>query len=190
MLTRAALDFVNHILTDATWARIRLQPYAGLNARFSLGRIVVPVTITDAGLFSPGDQQAVPIVSIQLPADAPLRALTDRPSMFAAAQISGSAEFAEALGFVFRNLRWEAEDDISLLLGDVAARRLVQGGRKFAQWHVQRARNLALNAAEYLTEEAPAIARHADVARFCGAVDAVRDDCARIERRLQLLETR
>lgn len=60
-------------------------------------------------------------VSITLPADAPLRALTDRPALMASAQISGSAEFAECLGFIRRNLHWDVEADVSTLVGDIAA---------------------------------------------------------------------
>lgn len=190
MLTGTALKFVNHVLIGTTWARTRLKPFAGLSARFSFGPFAVPVTVSDVGLFTASEQNTTAAVCIQLPANAPLRALTDRPSLFAAAQISGSAEFAEALGFVFRNLRWEAEDDLSRLVGDVAAHRLLQGGRRFGQWQLQRAKNLALNVAEYLTEEIPVIARHTDIEHFCSAVDVVRNDCTRLEKRLQKLESR
>jgi ubiquinone biosynthesis protein UbiJ len=190
MLTRTALNFVNHVLTGETWARTRLQAFAGQTAQLSLGPLDLPICITSAGFFKNGDQAATPTVTIQLPADAPMRALTDRPSLFAAAHISGSAEFAEALGFVFRNLRWDVEDDLSQLVGDIAARRLLQGGKHFAQWHLQRVRNLALNVAEYLTEESATLARRADVAHFCIAVDTLSDDYARLEERVQKLQIR
>jgi ubiquinone biosynthesis protein UbiJ len=190
MLTRTALNFVNHVLTGETWARTRLQAFAGQTAQLSLGPLTIPICVTSAGFFETGDQALTPTVTIQLPTDAPMRALTDRPSLFAAAHISGSAEFAEALGFVFRNLRWDVEDDLSQLVGDIAARRLLQGGKHFAQWHLQRVRNLALNVAEYLTEESATLARRADVAHFCIAVDTLSDDYARLEKRVQKLQPR
>lgn len=189
MLTGTALNFVNHLLGGEAWARTRLQPFAGQTAHLSLGTLLIPVTITKTGLFESGDATSAAVM-IALPADAPLRALTDRPSLFAAAHITGSAELAEALGFVFRNLRWDVEDDLAQLIGDVAARRVLLGGRQFVQWHQQRAKNFALNVAEYLTEESPAIARRTDIAHFCRAVDGVRDDCARIENRMRNLEIR
>lgn len=185
MLTGTALNFVNHLLGGEAWARTRLEPFAGQTACLSLGALMLPVTITNAGLFEPGKRTVCAAVTITLPADAPLRALTDRPSLFAAAHITGSAELAEALGFIFRNLCWDAEDDLARLIGDVAARRVLLGGRQFVQWHRQRAKNFALNVAEYLTEESPAIARRTDIAHFCRAVDNVRDDCARIEKRMR-----
>jgi ubiquinone biosynthesis protein UbiJ len=188
MLTRTALNFVNHVLAGETWARTRLQAFAGQTAQLSLGPLAIPICVTSAGLFESSYQGAMPTVTIQLPADAPLRALTDRPSLFAAAHISGSAEFAEALGFVFRNLRWDVEDDLAQLVGDIAARRLLQSGKHFAQWHLQRARNLALNVAEYLTEESATVARRADITHFCVAVDALNDNYARLEKRVQKLQ--
>jgi ubiquinone biosynthesis protein UbiJ len=187
MLTRTALSFVNHVLTGECWARARLQAFAGQTARLSLGPLSIPICVTSAGLFESDNQGATPTVTIQLPADAPTRALTDRPSLFAAAHISGSAEFAEALGFVFRNLRWDVEDDLSQLVGDIAARRLLQGGKHFAQWHLQRAHNLALNVAEFLTEESATLARRADISHFCITVDALNDDYARLEKRVRKL---
>jgi ubiquinone biosynthesis protein UbiJ len=39
--------------------------------------------------------------------------------------------------------------------------------------------------AEYLTEEETAIARRRDIERFCAEVDALRDDLARCEKRLE-----
>lgn len=190
MLTSTALNFVNHLLGGEAWARTRLEPFAGQTATLSLGALTFPVTITKAGLFEAGKQSARAAVEIALPADAPLRALTDRPSLFAAAHVTGSAELAEALSFIFRNLRWDAEDDLARLIGDVAARRVLMGGRQFVQWHRQRAKRFLLNVTEYLTEENPAIARRTDVTHFCRAVDSVRDDCARIETRIRNLGIR
>ena len=118
-------------------------------AQQMLGSRVVPLEITPGGLFTVGAKKAGTTVSISLPADAPLRDLIDRPSLFASGRISGSAELAECLGFVFRNLRWGAENDLSRLVGDIAARRLVAGGKQLAHWNQQQTKNIALNLAEY-----------------------------------------
>jgi ubiquinone biosynthesis protein UbiJ len=128
-------------------------------------------------------------VSIGLPDDAVIRVLTDPPSLFSAATISGSADLAETLGFVFRNLRWDIEHDLSRVTGDIAAQRIFQVAKGLLQWQWRAARNLALGMTEYLTEEERAIARRGDVEQFCSEVDALRDDCARVEKRLLRLES-
>lgn len=190
MLSRAALTCANHLLTGANWARCRLQPFAGQTARLALGPISIPISIDQSGLLVAGDPAAEPAVSISLDLDAPLRLLTDRQSLFSSAHIVGAADLAETLGFVLRNLRWDVEDDLSRLVGDVAARRLVQGGQQLAQWQLRMAKNLASNVSEYLTEENQTIARRRDLAGFSAQAAALHDDCARIEQRLQRLERR
>ena len=190
MLLDAALGFVNHLLAGEDWARQRLSPFAGQTARLEFGALTLPLAISAAGLFVAAGRDAPADVTITLPADAPLRALTDRPSLFTAARLSGSAELAESLRFIFRNLRWDVESDLAQLVGDIAAHRLVAGGKQLARWHQQQAKNLAANFAEYFTEESPSIARSSDVASFCAQVASLPDELSRLEARIAALEAR
>lgn len=186
MLEKPALAVLNHLLASEDWARCKLVPFAGKAARLQLGSgIVFLVRISEEGLLEVADANTPPTVSIILPADSPVRALTDSASLLSAATISGSADLAETLGFLYRNLRWDIEEDLSQVLGDVVARRAVQLMGRLARWQVSGARNFALSVTEYLTEEAPAIARRQDIERFCAEVDALRDDLARCEKRLE-----
>lgn len=187
MLLGAALAIVNHLLADEGWARDRLRPFAGQGACLEFGPFRLPLTVSPLGLFVAGDSAAAG-VTITLPGDAPLRALTDRRSLFAAAHLAGSAELAETLGFVFRNLRWDAEGDLARLVGDIAAHRLVASGQGIARWHRRQATSLAFNLAEYYTEENPTIARRADVADFCAQAAELPAVLARLEKRIAALE--
>jgi len=188
MLVDAALGWVNHLLAGEDWARERLKAFAGQTARLELGALSLPLAITASGYFAAGDRNAAASVILTLPADAPLRALTDRPSLRAATQISGSAELAENLGFVFRNLRWDAESDLALLTGDIAARRLLEGGKQLVKWHQHQAKNLALSLAEYFTEENPVITRYQDVSTFCREIRNLQESLAELEKRVSSLE--
>jgi ubiquinone biosynthesis protein UbiJ len=186
MLEKPALAVLNHLLASEDWARCKLVPFAGKTARLQLGSgIVFLVRISEEGLLEVADANTPPTVSIILPADSPVRALTDSASLLSAATISGSADLAETLGFLYRNLRWDIEEDLSQVVGDIVARRAVQLMGRLARWQVAGARNFALSVTEYLTEEAPAIARRQDIERFCAEVDALRDDLARCEKRLE-----
>ena len=191
LLARPALAFVNHLLASEPWARERLIGFAGKIARLQFGNgAVLQVRISETGLLKEVDTAGVDAtVSIGLPDDAVMRVLTDPPSLFSAATISGSADLAETLGFVFRNLRWDIEHDLSRVTGDIAAQRIFQVAKGLLQWQWRAARNLALGMTEYLTEEERAIARRGDVEQFCSEVDALRDDCARVEKRLLRLES-
>ena len=188
MLLGTALAAINHLLAGEDWARQRLTPFAGQTARLEFGALALPLAISADGLFVAAGRAAPADVTITLPADAPLRALTDRESLFTAAQLSGSAQLAENLGFVFRNLRWDVEADLAQLVGDIAAHRLVAVGSRVASWQRQQAFNLAANLAEYFTEESPTIARQRDVADFCAEVSRLPDELARLEARIAALE--
>ena len=188
MLTALALRVLNHLLASEDWARQRLQPFAGQTAQVSSGSLVLALVVTPEGTFSAGDKTATATVSIALPADAPVRALTDRDGLMAAAQISGPADFAEALGFVLRNLRWDAEDDLSRLVGDIAARRMVSSGKQVFQWQREQAKNLAANLGEYFSEETKAIARRQEITEFCAEVAQQDKALSRLEARIAALE--
>ena len=188
MLLGTALAAINHLLAGEDWARQQLSPFVGQTARLEFGALALPLAISADGLFVAAGRDAPADVTITLPADAPLRVLTDRESLFTAAQLSGSAQLAENLGFVFRNLRWDVEADLAQFVGDIAAHRLVAVGSRVASWQRQQVFNLAANLAEYFSEESPSIARQRDVADFCADVTRLPDELARLEARIAALE--
>ncbi|MCW5582008.1 MAG: hypothetical protein KIS72_11765, partial [Luteimonas sp.] len=80
--------------------------------------------------------------------------------------------------------------DLSRVVGDVAAHRIAESGRTLRRWAESGGDNLARSFAEYWTEEQPLIAAGDDVARFTAEVDRLRDDVARLEKRIALLDRR
>ena len=178
---------INHLLGQASWAREKLAPFAGHAAQIKMPPFEAAFLINEDGCLCAASAAAELEVSIALPAATPLLALQGKDAVMRAARIEGSAEFAEALGFVIRNLRWDAEEDLSRIVGDIAAHRIVAGSRELAAWQQQAAQNLAENLAEYFTEEQPLIARHGDIEGFSAEIDHLRDDVARLEKRLQRL---
>ena len=76
MLIDAALGLANHLLVSEDWARNRLKAFAGQTARLQLGALNFPLEITADGRFRTGDKNATSAVTITLPADAPIRAVT------------------------------------------------------------------------------------------------------------------
>ena len=181
------LAAINHLLGQAAWAREKLAPFAGHAARIKLPPFEAAFLVADDGCIAAPAPEAEFEVSISLPAATPLLALQGKDAVVRAARIEGSAEFAEALGFVIRNLRWDAEEDLSKIVGDIAAHRIVAGTRELAGWQRRAALNLAENLAEYFTEEQPLIARRAAIADFSAEVALLRDDVARLEQRLEKL---
>jgi ubiquinone biosynthesis protein UbiJ len=191
MLNTLLVRALNHLIGGEPWAGERLRAFAGKTVTIAGGPFPMHLAVTADGLFAvadvAGELESEAAVTITLPADFAARLLVDRSSLFAAAKLAGSADFAETLAFVFRNLRWDAEDDLAQWVGDIAARRLVQAGKSLHARQTQAVSNLAANVAEYATEDADWLAPPRELQAFGEAVNALRDDVARLEKRLQRL---
>jgi ubiquinone biosynthesis protein UbiJ len=180
-----SLGALNHLLSQADWARAKLMPFAGRSARLAMPPFQLDFAIRSDGYVEAAAGE--PDVTMTLPADAPLRALQGQEQIIAAARVEGNAHLATELSFVLRNLRWDAEEDLSRVVGDIAAHRLVQGATAIAGWQRQAARNLAENLAEYVSEENPLVARPQDLAAFGSDIGELRDKLSQLEKRIDKL---
>ena len=106
----------------------------------------------------------------------------------------GSLELAgdAALAQSFQRLLWHArpdlEEELSGVIGDVAAHGLGNLARGVSDWGRKAGSTLRQNLSEYLQEESRAVPSRYEVDKFRGDVEKVRDDVARLEARLALLE--
>lgn len=189
MLQRATFAFVNHLLAAEGWARARLKPFAGQHARFELGPFAQTFAVAGDGSLNACGDAAPAAVTVRLPDDAPLRFLTDRASLFASARIEGAADFAEALGFVARNLRWDVEADLAGLVGDIAAHRIAAAGRLLRASGAAQAQRLGANFGEYLLDEERLLVRRAEAGAFAREIATLADQLARLELRAGKLPT-
>jgi ubiquinone biosynthesis protein UbiJ len=62
---------------------------------------------------------------------------------------------------------------------------MAEAGRTIQRWGEQAADNTARAFAEYWTEEQPLVAARRDLDAFGRAVDQLRDDAARLEKRVE-----
>jgi ubiquinone biosynthesis protein UbiJ len=182
VIQTVVLGALNHLLAQADWARRQLLPFAGRRARFEMPPWQMAFSVDAEGRFEAIAEPEVD-VTVSLPADGPLLALQGIDRLMATAHVTGNAEFATALSFVLKNLRWDAEEDLSHLVGDIAAHRLVSGVSTLAGWQKQASRNLAENLAEYLGEEARLLTPAGELAGF-------RVELADFSHRLAHLQTR
>ena len=189
MLDGFALAALNHLLQGADWARTRLKPFAGRTARLSAPPLQLDLVVdVDGYLAETGCSEFD--VRIELPANLPLNLLGGSAAFeqaLKAAQVSGSADFANVLGFVLQNLRWDYEEDLSKVVGDIAAHRIAGQFRSLVTWQKQAARNLAENFVEYCTEEQPVLAKPSDTGQFKADVQRLDTDIASLEQRITRL---
>ena len=186
----AGLPLLNHLLHGAPWARQRLLAWAGHTVSIKLFPLRLTLTVTAAGTFAAAEADAAPDAHIELsPVQAARLAMKD-PAAFRNVVIEGDAQFAATLGSIFRELDWDAEADLARVVGDVAAHRLVHSTRSLHAWQRHTMDSAQQSLVEYATEEHPLLAKRHHIATFIDDVDAVRDDTARLEKRLQLFAAR
>jgi ubiquinone biosynthesis protein UbiJ len=186
VLSSAVLAAFNHVLGKADWAQQKLIPFAGRRARLRMMPWQIDFAIGSAGMLERATGEGAD-VEMTLPSDAWLAVLRDPTEVMRSARISGSAEFAEALGFVLTRIRWDSEEDLARLLGDIPARRINSFIGSLFTWQKQAMVRVAENVTEYLTEESSVLATAVQANRFVADIDGLRDDVARLEKRLQRL---
>ena len=185
MVSFPVIAFVNHLLADEQWARDRLAPFAGKRVRVTaLGLPDLAFTVCADGMIESTKGDGDPDLTVALSPAALPKLMQRDESVLQTISLTGDAELAGALQVLFRHLRWEVEEDLSRVVGDVAAHRIVETGRAFAAWQKDAAERFGQNVAEYLTEEAELLAPKPDLARFSREVAELVDAVERLEKRL------
>ncbi|MEO7728358.1 MAG: SCP2 sterol-binding domain-containing protein [Burkholderiales bacterium] len=181
---------LNHLLKSASWARERLRPFAGKIARFELAPFTVTVVILGSGEVADAPAPAVPDAGFTLTPGVALRTLAGDADAWQKVAATGDAALAREILYIAQNLRWDVEEDLSRVFGDIAAHRMVAGAASLMRWQRDTAAGFARAAAAYWTDERPLVAARHDVERFTNEVDSLRDDVARLEKRIEQLAGR
>lgn len=101
--------------------------------------------------------------------------------------LSGDAERAEQFQRLLMLAKPDLEEELSTVVGDVAAHRLGEMARGFRRWSRGARRTIGENIREYLQEESRDAPSRYEVDRFTSDVNTLRDDVARVEARLNRL---
>lgn len=188
MLTRPGILALNHLLEAEAWARDKLKPYAGQCVEFHSPPLPpLRLDILDTGLVRSAAGDDKPSLVVNIGAAALPAFLRGEDALLREIDIEGNADLAGTVQYLFRHLRWDPAEDLSKVFGDALAQRMVSEGERLAGWSREAAERLAQNLAEYWTEEQPLLARPAEVRQFLADTDQLRDDLARLEKRIEIL---
>ncbi|MBU6272662.1 MAG: hypothetical protein KGQ67_15250 [Betaproteobacteria bacterium] len=185
---------LGHVLRQQAWARDRLRMHAGAVVRVGLVLPEQPalpapearLRITPEGLLEPAEGSVAPRATLLLqPSAQALQAFASQgvSGLTRHLRVDGDVMLAAALGELARDLRWDAEEDLSRIVGDVAA---------------HRAAGLLDALARRLKDLPAALASAADGSRASGAGPAVSraamrglgDTLSALDDRLRRLEAR
>ncbi|MFJ9450770.1 SCP2 domain-containing protein [Herbaspirillum sp. NPDC101397] len=189
-LLRPATAVINHLLAQEPWAQAKLIAHRDKTACIDAGVVQLMLTVTGDGFLKNADDNAVPAVTIHLKlSDLPL-ILANRERAVSYVRIEGDADFANAISQLSQSLRWEAEEDLGKVVGDIAATRIVSGAKSIAAAAQTTQKQLAENVAEYFLEEQPMLIRPHVMSEFSSEVVKLRDDLERLSKRIEKLERR
>jgi ubiquinone biosynthesis protein UbiJ len=195
MISTTFTHFINHLLAQETWAANKLQKHAGKTACIDIEILQLTVKVACDGLLQAVDvkpeqgQTALPFdVKLKIkPSDLPLIA-QNRERAVSYVKIEGDADFANTISQLSQDLRWEAEEDLSKLFGDVVAVRMVSTGKGLLKSVQDAHQSLQENLAEYFLEENPMLVRPIAVRAFGEQVSKIRDDVERLTKKIERLE--
>lgn len=149
--------------------------------------------VGDAGIRLSGDRGAEPDVVItgsllallRLAGDGSEDAIRD-----GAVELTGDAELAQKFRRLLRYGRPDIEEELSAVVGDVAAHGMGRFVRSAGNWGRAAGATLRANVSEYLQEESRALPSRYEADDFRARVERLRDDVARFQARLVQAENR
>ena len=102
--------------------------------------------------------------------------------------LSGDAELANEFQKLLSYAKPDVEEELSRVVGDVAAHRLGELARGLGRWGREARSTMGANIREYLQEESRDAPSRYEVDKFGASVNKLRDDVDRIEARLNRLQ--
>ena len=184
----AAAGPLNHVLNAATWAADRLRRHAGKILLIQIGPVLCRYAIESDGMLGSASDAPAPDATFRISPGLLARVLAGDRAGLREVETSGDTALAIDLAYIAEHLRWDAEEDLSRVVGDVAAHRIGGLVRNADRWVRLAWRNLGQSAQEYWTEEQPLVAKRIHVDRFVGEVDQLRDAVERLEKRVARLQ--
>jgi ubiquinone biosynthesis protein UbiJ len=101
-----------------------------------------------------------------------------------AVTISGDAEIAQSFQDLLRAARPDLEEELSRLIGDVAAHQIGNLVRSAGGWGRKAAATFAANVSEYLQEESRDLVTRTEIEEFLAGVDELREAADRLQARV------
>jgi len=184
MLKPLATKILQHLIAQNSWANALLHPFAGQSVQFNIAVLHSTLVILEDGGLSVAGETASPQATVTIPASILLRLLAKDESAKHHIIVEGDTHLASELGKVLGNMRWDATEDLSRVIGDIPAQKMADFASQTADTVKKTSINLAEMVSEYWQEEKPMIAKKTVVTTFIEEVDTLRADVARLEKRI------
>ncbi|MGB4810955.1 MAG: SCP2 sterol-binding domain-containing protein [Methylophilaceae bacterium] len=187
MLKPFITHFLQHLIQQNSWAKPHLMAFAGRTIQFDFAIFKTNLIILEDGSLAIGGETTPPEASVYAPPSLMLRMLARDEAAKMQFKITGDTHLATEISKILQNMRWDIEGDLSQLVGDIPATKMVDVGKKAVKSIKKTSTNLAGMLTEYLQEEQPMIAKKRHLDQFNTDVDTLRNDVERFEKRMAKL---
>jgi ubiquinone biosynthesis protein UbiJ len=128
-----AVLFLNHVLQQEPEAQQRLARQQGRVVQFQWRFVTVSFVATPAGLLDLAPEGATPELTLSVTEESPLGLLRatlrgDKPAV----RIAGDVQLAAEVNWLVDHVRWDVEDDLARIVGDVPAHTIGKAARRAA----------------------------------------------------------
>lgn len=125
---------LNHVLQQEPEAMARLSRQKGQVAHIAVAQIAIKLVATPAGLLDIASPESKPDLQVTVVDSNPLALLQstwrgEKPAI----QIQGDVQLAAQVNWLVDHVRWDAEEDLSRIIGDAPAHSAMQALRQAAE---------------------------------------------------------
>lgn len=187
MFKPIATQLLQHITSQNNWSRKHLIQFAGKVVQFNIAFIETKLLILEDGSLSIATDHAEADATIYISASLALRLIAKDEAAKMLIKIDGDSHLATELGKILQLMRWDIEEDLSKIVGDIPANKAASYSKKVVSSAKLQSINVAEMLSEYWQEEKPLLAKKWRVEQFLSAVDTLNSDTARFEKKLDKL---
>ncbi|MBC7756871.1 MAG: SCP2 sterol-binding domain-containing protein [Bdellovibrio sp.] len=187
MLKPLVTKFLQHLTSQNDWSRPYLMPFSGKTVQFDFVLLKANLLILEDGSLSLAGETAQADATVHIPPSLALRLLAKDESAKMCIKIDGDTHLATEFSKVLQNMRWDIEEDLSHVTGDIAAFKIGEFTQKAFTEMRQQSQNAAEMLSEFWQEEKPILAKKRHVEQFNADVDTLKSDVARFEKRFAKL---
>jgi len=177
---------VNHVLFQNDWMKTKLKGFDDKSITINISNVIVNFIIKDGGQIFLTDNCNKPDSTIEMSFKTLISQITNKK--IADISIKGDIELAKEVADVLKKIKWDIEEDLSQVIGDVPATELTKIGRKILKETKTNLISLGEMFKEYWQEENPILAKKRHIEKFLSEVDLIVEDVDRVEATIAALQ--
>ena len=176
---------LNHILFQNDWMSTRLKKFHNKTILIKISELSIYFSVNKKGLLEHIGHVKNPDASISMPIKSLINQILHKENKDIT--IKGDIDLAREVSEILKKIKWDVEEDLSKIIGDVAANRVGILGEKVLNESKKITISIAEAFKEYWEEEKPLIAKKNRVHQFLAEIDNISEDVERIEAKINSL---